>query len=138
MRDNGLSLILSEDTFAVCRLDAHHPIPDWVWSGAFSSVTRTEAELSVVCAQVNIPSGIQAEYGWRCLRVAGTLDFTLVGILASLVEPLAIAAVSVFALSTYDTDYLFVKETDLKKAIAVLKTAGHRIELSANADGTSS
>lgn len=97
------------------------------WGGAFS-ITRTDDELAVVCQQTQVPPGVRQEGGWRRLRVAGTMDFTQVGVPASLVDPLAQAKISVFALSTFDTDYLLVKEADLEAAMAALRRSGHRIE----------
>ena len=91
------------------------------------SLTRTADELSVVCPQSAVPAGVQAERDWRCLRVAGALPFSAVGILSSLVTPLAAAGISVFALSTFDTDYLLVKEKDLEKAAAALTQHGHTL-----------
>jgi GNAT superfamily N-acetyltransferase len=113
--------------FAVCRLSPDAPLPTWVACGPVTSITRTADELSVVCRQDVVPESVRCERGWRCLRVAGTLDFSLVGVLASLLGPLANAGVSVFVLSTFDTDYLLVKEDKLEKAIEVLSQAGQRV-----------
>jgi len=124
----ALNLILSPDTFAVCRAAPDDPIPSWAASGPIYSITRTPDELSIVCLQALVPAGIRHEPGWRCLRVAGTMDFTAVGDLASLAGPLAEAGISLFAFSTFDTDYLLVKETDLEKSKAALRRAGHTIE----------
>src|SRR5438045_1250270 len=99
-----LTLVPMTGTFAVCKLPPEVPLPDWVVRGSFFSVTRTTDELSVVCDQDAVPDGVRCERGWRCLRVSGTLDFSVVGVLASLVGPLARAALSVFVLSTFDTD----------------------------------
>ncbi len=122
-----LTLALLPGTFAVCRLPPDADIPGWA-TGEFVSVTRTGDELSVVCRQEAVPAGVRCESGWRCLRVAGILDFALVGILASLLVPLAEAGVSVFAASTFDTDYLLVREKDLGRAVAALHGAGHVVE----------
>lgn len=91
-------------------------------------VTRTPEELSVMCRQELLPAGVQAEVGWRCLRVAGAMPLTLVGVLASLTKPIAAAGVGVFAVSTFDTDYLFVKEAEFQLAVAALRRAGHTVE----------
>src|SRR5947207_2330262 len=107
------TLLLLPDTFAICRLDAAGPIPEWAFSGDFISITRSGDELSIVCYEGAVPAGVRCEKGWRCLRVAGTLDFSLVGVLVSLTVPLAEVGVSVFAISTFDTDYLLIRETDL-------------------------
>jgi hypothetical protein len=90
-------------------------------------VTRSDDELSLVLPEEAAPAGSVVEPGWRCLKVRGPLDFGLMGILASLAGPLAEAGVSIFALSTYDTDYILVKETDLEKTKQVLMANGHTI-----------
>ena len=92
------------------------------------SVTRTANELSVVCPARAVPDGTECETGWRIFKVEGVLDFALTGILCSVVKPLAEAGVSIFALSTYDSDYVMVKEENIEKAADVLTAAGHRIQ----------
>src|SRR5437588_2385958 len=121
----ALTLVLLDDTFSVCRLAADAPVPGWVGAGPFVSITRTADELSVVCRQEAVPEGVRCERDWRCLRVAGILDFSLVGVLASLLGPLADAGTSIFVVSTFDTDYLLVKEQDLQRAVEVLRRVGH-------------
>jgi hypothetical protein len=123
-----LTLTPLRDLFAVCRLDKDAPVPPWASSGEFISITRTADELSVVCPQSVVPDSIKCEQGWRCLRVAGSMDFSMVGVVASLVTPLAEAGVSVFVVSTFDTDYFLVKEDDLARATAVLRAAGHGVD----------
>jgi len=91
------------------------------------SLTRTAGELSLVYCEEAVPDGVRCEQGWRCLRVAGTLDFSLVGVLASLLGPLADAGLSVFVVSTFDTDYLLVKQTDFQRTVDVLRRAGHAV-----------
>lgn len=120
-----LHLMVLPDTFAICRLAPDTAIPPWAPAGCIFSITRTPDELSVVCEQSLVPEGVRYESGWRCLRVAGAIDFSQVGILASLVGPLAESGISVFAISTFDTDYLLVKEADFEKAKTVLQEAGH-------------
>ena len=122
-----LTLLILPDTFTVCRLTASMPAPSWVTDGDFVSITRTTDELSIVCRQVDVPDGIRCERDWRCLKVAGPLDFALTGILASLATPLADAGISIFAISTFDTDYVMVKEHNLQQAITVLQNVGHCI-----------
>jgi hypothetical protein len=112
---------------AVTKLDSTSVIPSWAVQGDFFSVTKTDEELSVVCREALIPKEIVAERGFRCFKVRGPLDFTLTGILASLAEPLARAKVSIFAISTFNTDYLLVKEKDLALALEVLLGEGHQI-----------
>jgi len=126
-QDMALTLSILQGTFAICRLDKGARIPDWALIGSFFSITRTPDELSIVCPQINVPEGTKCDKGWRCLKVEGPLDFTLTGILASLAMPLARASISIFAVSSYDTDYLMVKEKDAKRAVLVLSQEGHQI-----------
>jgi hypothetical protein len=123
-----LALIVLDDAFAVCRLDSDAPVPSWATAGDFYSMTRTADELSVVCRQDAVPEGIPCERGWRCLRVAGTIRFSVMGVLASLTAPLADAGISVIALSTFDTDYLLFKEQDRERVIDVLRRRGHTVQ----------
>jgi hypothetical protein len=107
--------------FAVARLAPDAPIPAWATSGSLTSITRTADELSIVCDDEAVPNGVYAMRDFAALRVLGIIDFAVVGVLASLTRVLAEAAVSVFAFSTFDTDYLLVRTGDLdraKKAIA--------------------
>ena len=122
------TLTLLPDRLAVCRLSAGSPYPDWARGSGLVALTRTPDELSVVCDQRSVPSGVQAIRDWRALKVAGPLDFSLVGVLASLASVLAAAGVSLFALSTYDTDYILVRQPDLQAALRSLRRAGHEVE----------
>jgi uncharacterized protein len=117
-------------SFAMVRLAADAVLPRWAMRGGFFSVTRTSDELSVVCVADQVPSGVAAETGWRALKVKGPFALSAVGVLAALAAPLAEAKVSLFAISTFDTDYLLVSEKQLHAAIAALKGAGHRVEKS--------
>ena len=119
-------MILS-DLFAVCRLRADENVPGWALSGGFCSLTRTPDELSIVCPQELVPEGVEAVRGWKSLKVERKLDLTLVGILSSLTSSLAHVGISIFAISTYETDYLFIKERDLDRGMAALRNAGHDI-----------
>ena len=122
-----LAVSLRPGRYAVCRLPAADPLPPWAVQGPFFSVTRTPAELSVVCDMTAVPPGVQAEPDWRVLAVQGPLDFELTGIIARLSGHLAAAAISVFVVSTYDTDYVLVREADVRRAVAVLRDAGYLV-----------
>jgi uncharacterized protein len=122
----SLTLALLPGPLAVCRLPAEASPPGWA-AGAVTSVTRTPDELSVVCAEEAVPPDVRAERSFRCLAVAGPLDFALTGILATLTVPLAAAGISVFVLSTFDTDLLLIREPLLTEAVAALRGAGHRV-----------
>ena len=123
-----LTLKILPNRLAVCRLNADSPLPDWIDESDFSSVTRTEAELTIVCDQELVASGTTSETGWRCIKVEGPLDFSEIGIVFSLTQPLAESGVSVFLISTFDTDYLMVKEKDLANAIDALSAQGHQVK----------
>lgn len=124
---SGLTMKLEKDIFAVCRLHPSAAIPGWVNKTLFTSITRTEDELSIVCEMKQVPEEIQCEKDWRILKVVGPLDFALVGILANISRVLAEASISIFAISTYDTDYILVKEKDLDAAISALSLDNHII-----------
>ncbi|HET9794413.1 MAG TPA: ACT domain-containing protein [Thermoanaerobaculia bacterium] len=110
--------------WAIARLPPDAAIPDWaVEASAFSSVTRTASELSIVCPEARVPEGARAERGWAVLKLAGPFAFTEVGVLASVLVPLARAAVSVFAVSTFDTDYVLVPRSALRAAVDALEAA---------------
>ena len=121
----GLTLTALPDRLAVCRLDAGDPIPAWGTRGPFVSITRTPEELSVTCPEGDVPEGIRAERGFVPLKVEGPLDFALTGILASVAGPLADAGISLFAIATFDTDYVLVRAERLLDATAALRAAGH-------------
>lgn len=125
---HALELSLLPGRYSICRLAPNAPIPQWALKGSFSSWTRTGEELSLVCEEGHVPAGVQAERARRLFRVNGPLAFSQTGVLASLVDPLAEAGLSIFAVSTFDTDYLLVSERDTQVAIAALEQAGHRID----------
>lgn len=123
-----MQLTLQSERLAICRLAATDAFPVWATSvRGFMSFTRTKDELSVVCPDSAVPADVRHEAGWRALQVAGPLDFSLTGVLASLAGPLAAAGVSLFAVSTFDTDYVLVKEVQLAAAVRALEGAGHAV-----------
>ncbi len=129
MGENNAVFTLSvlPDRYAICRLEPHQPIPEWACAGPLFSITRTAEELSIVCLQDSVPAGVVVQDGRRALRVDGTLDFALTGILAGLATPLATAGISIYALSTFDTDYILVHESELRRAIDALQAAGYTV-----------
>lgn len=112
---------------AICRLDANEPLPGWAQNGSFFSITRTADELSIVCEEGLNPSDILCESGWRALMLEGPFDFDQVGVLKSVLDALAGAKISIFAISTFETDYVLVRAADLEKAVSALRSAGHRV-----------
>lgn len=127
-----LKLILELGTFAILRFPSGTTIP-FDYRRGFFSLTQTRDELSLVCSEEIIPTTIKAERGRTLLRVAGPLDFALIGVLASLACPLAEAGISIFVISTFDTDYLLVPHQDLPQAITSLERAGHTVQRSTTA-----
>ena len=124
----GVTLDVVPGSYAICRWAADEPLPSWVMQGSFFSVTRTPAELSAVCDAAAVPPGVKAEGPWAMLAVRGPLAFEMTGVLAGLATPLAAAGISIFALSTYDTDYVLVRYDHLERAVRALRQAGHTVE----------
>jgi hypothetical protein len=123
----GLTLKTMPERLAVCRLEPGSALPAWAMAGAFRSVSWTPEELSIVCEEALVPEEVKAERGWRALKVEGPLDFALTGILLAIAEPLARAGISLFAVSTFDTDYVLVQTASFPAACAVLSDCGHSI-----------
>jgi uncharacterized protein len=113
--------------FAICRLAADAEVPTWGTSGGFFSVSRTADELSIVCAADAVPHEVKSEAGWACLKLEGPFPFTVTGVLSAFLVPLAEARISIFAISTFDTDYVLVKEEAVEAAIVGLQAAGHQL-----------
>jgi len=123
-----LLLTVLPGTYAIARFAPSAELDVPYTQGFFYSVTKTEEELSLVCEERLLPADLKAERRRCLLRVESTLAFSLTGIVASLAVPLAEVAVSIFAVSTYDTDYLLVNEGDLDHATTALERAGHRVQ----------
>ena len=120
-----LTLSVLPQRLAVCRFPPSWAPPPWIHELPLWSVTRTDDELSLVVPEEKVPEVWKAERGWRALKVEGPLDFGLTGILASLAVPLAESQISIFALSTYDTDIVLIPERELEEARVALEGAGH-------------
>lgn len=127
MENATLTLKLLKESFGVCRLKSDDALPDWALKGTFHSITYTEDELSIVCETAWIPNTIQCEKTWRIFKIQGPLDFALIGILAKIGQLMADHQISIFALSTFDTDYILVKEDKVTKATHALKQAGYEV-----------
>ena len=125
-----LELTLLPERFAISRLAADAPVPAWATEGPFFSVTRTGDELSVVCELARVPVGVESQTGWRVFNVHGPFVLTEIGVLSALATPLAEAKLSLFAISTFDTDYLLVASETLSAAVSALERAGHTIHRS--------
>lgn len=125
--DLRVNISICDGLFTVCRLAPGDELPAWSATSDFISVTRSPDELSIVCCQHLVPQEIQCSRNWRLMRIDGDLDLQMIGVLSGLLAPLARAGVSVFVLSTYDTDYFMVPAQVLGQAAEVLKEEGHRV-----------
>jgi uncharacterized protein len=114
------------EKFTICRLAPDAVVPEWA-RGQFFSITRTSDELSVIAETALVPERLRTEVSWRVMKVHGPFDLSDVGVIASLAAPLAAAGVSVFTISTFDTDYLLVQCRQLREAVAALRNAGHTV-----------
>jgi hypothetical protein len=129
-----LHLTVLPGEFAVCHLPAGSPLPAHEPGTSFWSVTVTPEEVSVACLAEAVPAGADVHRGLRAIKIEGPLEFDVVGVLGSLIAPLAQAGISVFAASTYNTDYVLVSEHTLRQAVTALKVAGHLFEPPSTAD----
>jgi hypothetical protein len=123
----ALSLRVLPSRLAICRLDADARVPSW-FAGPFVSITRTAAELSIVCAETDVPDDVIAARGYRALEVIGPIPLEALGVMATVSSALARARISLLPIGTYDTDYVLVQERDLEQAIAALREAGCSVE----------
>lgn len=122
-QSNKLKISILPDSLAICQFPKDTPIPQYVFASTFFSITQAEDELSIVCDQSVVPSDVKRVEGWRAFKVEGPLDFSQVGILSSLATPLAENQIPIFAISTYDTDYLLVQSKHFSEAKKVLGKA---------------
>ena len=124
-----LALMVLVAPLALVRLNARDDVPGWTADArSFLSITRTSQELSIVVDEVAVPVQVQAARGYRALRIEGPLPLDVVGVLAAVADPLAAAGIPIFAIATFDTDYVLVRESDLAPVVAILTTAGHAVE----------
>ena len=127
MSDIKLDLSILTERLAICRYDQGAKIPDRLTQRPFFTITRTADELSVVCPEQYAPREALCERGWRALKLEGPFAFELTGILAAVATPLAEAEIGIFAIATYDTDYVLVKAAQFERAVGVLEDRGHRV-----------
>jgi uncharacterized protein len=121
-----LRIILQPQRAAVCRLTSDAAIPDWA-HGAFVSITRTHAELSIVCDEESAPYDVHSDRGWRVFEVVGPFDFSVTGVAASLSGALAANGISLLLIATFDTDYVLVKDDVVERAATAFRQAGHDV-----------
>ena len=118
---------LTDGPYAVVRFDADAAVPSWATKGEFTSVSRTAEELSIVCPVANLPPGVNSPHRWVCFKLEGPFPFSQTGVLLSFIEPLSSNGIPIFAMSTYDTDYVLVQEEWAGAAIDALQRAGHEL-----------
>ena len=121
-------LLVLPESFGICRFPPTALLPSWVDHGKFWTVSRSPDELSIVCEEEGIPSSVHSETGFACLKVISPLDFSAVGVIADLSGALAASGISILTISTFDTDYVLVRQTDLPDAIDSLREAGHVVQ----------
>lgn len=120
-----ITLKLLDGSYAISRLAPTDPLPSWADGPGFMSVSRNDDELSIVCLEERVPAGVKSAGGWACLKFLGPFAFDETGILLSVAAPLSNGGIGIFAVSTFDTDYLLVKKQHLEQAQVLLRDAGH-------------
>jgi hypothetical protein len=111
--------------YAIVRLAPEAPVPTWATKGDFTSITRTPDELSIVCPAENLPPDARSPHRWICLKLEGPFLFSQTGVLLSFIEPLSENAIPIFAISTFDTDYVLIPEEFAEASLIVLRDVGH-------------
>ena len=129
MSPKDLKLSVLEGLYTIHRFPSDHDIPEQVYESEFYSISKSEDELSIVCNSSILLNSEKNESGWSCIKVSGALDFSLTGILADISAVLASAEISIFAISTFDTDYILIKSQDLPSAGKALLSSGYTLSL---------
>lgn len=111
--------------YTIVQLPPDTPVPAWAAKGEFTSITRAANELSIVCQVDNLPPDVDTPHRWVCLKLEGPFPFSQTGVLLSFIEPLSTKDIAIFAISTYDTDFVFIQEEFVARALAILRDAGH-------------
>jgi hypothetical protein len=117
---------LTKSLYAIVRLASGATVPEWATRGEFTSITRTTDELSIVCPIENLPADVSSDR-WICLKLEGPFPFSLTGVLLSFIEPLSTNGIPIFAIATFDTDYVLIKEESAAAALSTLQDAGHEL-----------
>jgi uncharacterized protein len=129
-RLDSLTLHLLPGNFVICRLSPSSSLPSWAFTGPFISITKTNDELSIITLDhVHLPNDIQCERHWRCFKLQGPFPFDVTGVLCSILNPLGNADIAILAVSTFDTDYVMIKDKHVLLAVDVLKQNGHVVHL---------
>ena len=127
MTSPSLALSLLPERYAVAQLAATSPLPAWWPSTGMRHAGWTDDELSLVCEEAHVPDDVRCQRGWRMFKLQGPFDFALTGILKAVLDPLAASGVGIFAISTFDTDYVLVQAEQLKAALHALRGHGHQV-----------
>ena len=128
MNQHNLKFRRLSGPYAIVRLAPESSVPAWASEGEFTSITRTGEELSIVCLAGNVPPEVDSPHHWMCLKLEGPFAFSLTGVLLSFIEPLSSKDIPIFAISTYDTDYVLIQEEWAGAALNALKHAGHELQ----------
>jgi len=116
---------LTKSLYANVRLAPDANVPTWAAKGEFTSISRTADELSIVCPADNLPRDVDTQHHWVCLKLEGPFPFSQTGVLLSFIEPLSSNGIPIFAISTYDTDYVLIQEQFWGMSLSALQQAGH-------------
>lgn len=125
MKRKQISLKMLDGRYAIGRLAAHDALPAWADGTGFVSISRTEEELSIVCREERMPQDVRCDRDWVCFQFLGPFAFDQTGIALSVIRPLSEGGVGIFLVSTFDTDYLLIKQPLLERARCLLLEAGH-------------
>jgi uncharacterized protein len=123
-----LNISVLPGDYSIYRFETETEIPGWIYSSDFYSITKTKDEISIVSSQVDI-SGLISSKSWRILKIAGPLDFSLIGIISEISGILKNKNIPIFIISTYDTDYILIKQIDLSAGIIALEEKGHKVNV---------
>jgi hypothetical protein len=129
MSPKDIKLNVLEGLYTIHRFFSDHDIPEQIYESEFYSISKSEDELSIVCNSSILLNSERSETGWSCIKVSGSLDFSLTGILADISAVLAKAEISIFAISTFDTDYILIKSENLPSAGKALVSSGYAFTL---------
>lgn len=122
-----LKFLWLKGPYAIVRLAGGAAIPEWAAKGDFTSITRTADEVSIVCRLENLPGEIHSSARWQCFKLEGPFPLSQTGILLSFLEPLSGVGIPIFAISTFDTDYVLIPEEFADVALDAVQRAGHRL-----------
>lgn len=120
-----LRLCVLPENYAICSFPPDASLPEWADRPSIFSVTKTPKEITIVCEESHVPGECQKSENWKCIKIEGCFDLDVVGVLASITEPLAQNKISLYVISTFDTDYVLIHANDMDKAISCLSEFGH-------------